>query len=443
MLAAFSSEFWQISQGPQRKFIHGSANPFSSMGPKIDPDKIGFMDLPGEIRNQIYQLALLTKHNNWIVPYKPCIPHRIPFSLLLTSRQVYEETKDIWYVENVFVEVTTNFLGLPDQFAAMGLPHIAFYDPTRLGTRLQEKMTNPDFRIRLAFTCLQANQHIQYWIPGESLKEFCVALWLLDRGAGHTLSAGFTCLDMHLEFLQKTRAPRSQQSSVLEPFRQLGRVSKARIDGEVDIDLANELVTLLTINQFRSPEEVIERVIVLQDEGDQELNMGNPFGSALRYEQAVAATDYFYHWRPMSSLTVFDSSAGRYAGISISGAIVFEIFRLYKKLTHAFLSMDLVERAERVARKLVSERLRYELRRFGLSNEKVAVGYYILATVLYQKGVRTGLPDCFKHARAELMTCLQLLPRDAVLRTGVEELNCHIYKVYMPKTEEEKSEWEK
>lgn len=42
-------EFWQISQAPQRKSIHGSANPFSSMGLEIDPDEVGFLDLPGEL----------------------------------------------------------------------------------------------------------------------------------------------------------------------------------------------------------------------------------------------------------------------------------------------------------------------------------------------------------------------------------------------------------
>lgn len=111
---------------------------------------------------------------------------------------------------------------------------------------------------------------------------------------------------MHVKFIQKTHLSQSEQLSVLEPFRQLGRVSKARIDGEVDIDLAIELMTLLTINQSCSPEAVITRVIVLQDEGDRELNMGNPFGSAFKYEQAVAATGCFYRWTLMSSLTVFD-----------------------------------------------------------------------------------------------------------------------------------------
>lgn len=102
--------------------------------------------------------------------------------------------------------------------------------------------------------------------------------------------------------------------------------------------------------------------------------------------------------------------------------------------------MDLVERAERVARALVSERLRYDLRQFGMSDKKVAVRYYILALVLNQKGLKTGLADCFKHARAELMKCLHVLPRDAALRTDVEELIRHMYEVFMSKTEEEKSE---
>ncbi len=280
----------------------------------------------------------------------------------------------------------------------MGLPHIDFPDRARLGTRLQERIRNPDLRIRLDFTCIRPDRHTQYWIAGESLKAFCVAIWLLDRGAVHKFNAGFTCLDMKIHFLQKTRLPQSRQTSMLEPFRQLGRVSKARIDGEVDVDLAAELTMLLTVNHFGSPKAVIERVITLQDEGDKQSRKGNHFGSAFRYGQAVAATGYFYRWALMSSLTLLSSSAGRYAGKSSLCARVFEIFRLYKKLVHVFLSLGLMERAEMVARVLVSERLRYELRECGMSNEKVAVGYYILALVLYQKGLKAGLTRGVKHS---------------------------------------------
>lgn len=82
---------------------------------------------------------------------------------------------------------------------------------------------------------------------------------------------------------------------------------------------------------------------------------------------------------------------------------------------------------------LVSERLRYEPKRFGMRDEKDAVRYYILAMVFMLEESQDCLPDCFKHERAELMTCLQVLPRDAVVHTVVKELNCHIYKLFNTK----------
>ena len=261
---------------------------------KLDPSRTGFLDLPGEIRNKVYRFASLAKHNPRAIACKLCAPFGVPLGLLLSCRQLYQETKDIWYEENSFVEVFTNCQDLPRQLTILGLPYIVSHDEITLrgGTRLMEKLRNPDIIIGLIFGCIRQELRTRYWFAAEDLQDFCAALWLLDRGKPHSASAGFKCLNLRVRLQRKPHPSRSEQIALLEPFRQLGNLYRAKFDGAVDADLATGLGQYLVNNQFNSPESVIERVIGLRGEGARQLGLHNYFGSAVRYEQALTLTDY-------------------------------------------------------------------------------------------------------------------------------------------------------
>ena len=66
----------------------------------FDPDKVGFMDLPGEIRNQIYSLALKTEE-----PIDFRLLHGFPHhaAFLRVNKTVYSEARQVLYSQNRFL----------------------------------------------------------------------------------------------------------------------------------------------------------------------------------------------------------------------------------------------------------------------------------------------------------------------------------------------------
>ena len=418
--------------------------PLGAMPPKLDPSMVGFTDLPGEIRNEIYRFASLAKHNPRAVHCKPCIPFCIPLGLLLSCRQVYEETKDIWYEENNFVEVVTNCQDLPEQITALGLPYIASHDGLTLrgGVRLMEKMMNPDVIVGLRFGCIAREVRTRYWFAGVDLEDFCAALWLLDRGRSHNPSAGFKCLDLRIELPKKSHLSRSQQLNLLEPFRQLGRLHRAYVSGTVDIDIALGLSHFLVNNQFSSPEAVIERVLALRNEAGRQQSLDNHFGSVVRFEQALAVTNYLSRWSSNTLSRRLIASAAPYVGKPIYYAKYVEISKIYQDLAFAYHALGLPERVEKAARESVSENQRNVLKTIGASKEIVAYGHYLLAVVLLRKGLRTGLMGCFKNVSAELRSCLSVRPENVAMLAHIQKINLGMYQSALRTTEQHKIWWE-
>lgn len=63
-------------------------------------EKVGFLDLPGEIRNKIYRLVLV-RHPG---PrgFEHLIPRLAPPALTLVNKQIFDEALPIFYAENTF-----------------------------------------------------------------------------------------------------------------------------------------------------------------------------------------------------------------------------------------------------------------------------------------------------------------------------------------------------
>jgi len=64
---------------------------------------VGFLDLPIIVRNQIYANLLVPET---IPDTKSCWETSI--DILLTNRQIYEESSDVFYSKNLFVVIETN-----------------------------------------------------------------------------------------------------------------------------------------------------------------------------------------------------------------------------------------------------------------------------------------------------------------------------------------------
>ena len=193
----------------------GRLAPLTGMPSKLHPDKIGFTDMPGEVRNQIYELALLTKFNHTAPAYEKRTRHRIPIGLLLGCRQIYEETKDTWYEENVFVEIITNWADLPEQFAAMGVPYFARQDGSTLkaGTRLQQRLKKPDITVYMVSIHQSRELQSQYWMAAEDLPTFAAAMVRIFGVFSSPFQASIESQDMFPE--QKALFPLTSTPLVL------------------------------------------------------------------------------------------------------------------------------------------------------------------------------------------------------------------------------------
>ncbi|KAJ4141273.1 hypothetical protein NW768_000484 [Fusarium equiseti] len=75
------------------------------------PHKTGFLDLPVEIRLEIYDQLLIT------APYtrcgRPCPEQKVHASLLRTNRQIHDEATDLLYGSNTFLSHPTLLTSFP------------------------------------------------------------------------------------------------------------------------------------------------------------------------------------------------------------------------------------------------------------------------------------------------------------------------------------------
>jgi hypothetical protein len=88
--------------------------------------KLGFLDLPGEIRNTIYRYAL-----NWPTPING-VDTQIPaIQLLITSNLVHDEASSIFYEENTFIfGLQIDWARLPE-IVLVGFPKIPIWPAPR------------------------------------------------------------------------------------------------------------------------------------------------------------------------------------------------------------------------------------------------------------------------------------------------------------------------
>ncbi|KAK7702636.1 hypothetical protein SLS64_009599 [Diaporthe eres] len=84
----------------QREFLDNTVNKCNMIdGPQATEKPLGFLDLPAEIRNKIYRLAIVTTR-----PYgnDNLVSSLVPPALTLVNKQIFAEALPIYYAENSF-----------------------------------------------------------------------------------------------------------------------------------------------------------------------------------------------------------------------------------------------------------------------------------------------------------------------------------------------------
>lgn len=248
------------------------------------------LDLPTEVRLEIFRQLLLTKHTKRAVPYQLAIPHTLQPAVLCVCRQFHQEAGHVLYRENVFVHIVTNYRFLGDELKLAGLALITTGGAAQCFAHYSLRAI---FAFHLPQDIRPFNYH--FMIPAEDLELFCLLFWLLRVRRLHQITLRLTVLPP-VGDLQRSIA---KQESLIRPFQQLWHIARAAVDGDVDPRVVQRLKKALTEIISPSADARLRFVMSLEAEGDQCLRQSDYFGGAIRYSKAFATSHVFYYSKTM------------------------------------------------------------------------------------------------------------------------------------------------
>ena len=159
----------------------------SVTAPSMPESSRSFSDLPGEIRNLVYEYLLLTRKTKRAVPFKQLIRHNLQPAILRASKFTYREGKEILYHHNIFVHIITSFEGLEDNLKIAGI--------SCLGTD-EQRCAFRDYSLELAIR--PRHMHQTQFLPrcrlfhlmvgAEDLEAICRLLWITPLITGYPQS---------------------------------------------------------------------------------------------------------------------------------------------------------------------------------------------------------------------------------------------------------------
>ncbi|KAI9879610.1 MAG: hypothetical protein M1830_007970 [Pleopsidium flavum] len=242
--------------------------------------KLGFLNLPAEIRNQIYQLALSTRRGTREYGFQPAIRFGLQINLLSTCHQFHQEASDILYRENTFIHVLTRYRGFVDELITNGIPLVARDAAARF-------FPSRSLRIILSFSGIPPYSEIHLIIAKEDLPAFCMVLWQVDLRWWTPQYA----LSLELQVLPQSGdqcLSEESQQLLLDPFKTLTAVSQVSISGPVAPALAQEVETAMVTTVPEYTEEMLQRAMTVEREGRKALRSRQYFLSAAKCSNLLA-----------------------------------------------------------------------------------------------------------------------------------------------------------
>lgn len=285
---------------------------------------VHILDLPTEVRLEIFRQLLLTKHTKRAAPYQLALPHTLQPAVLCVCRQFQQEAGDVLYRENVFVLIVTNYRFLVDDLGLAGLASLS-----RGGAAL--RFARYSLRAVFAFHASDLGPYTNYFmIPAEDLELFCSLFWLLRVRRYHQITLHLTVLPP----IGDQQRSIAKQEALLRPFQQLWHIARAAVDGDVDPCVVQRLKKSLTEKIPLPAEARLRFVMSLEAEGDQCLRRSDYFGGAVTYYKAFATCQTFTPF--IGHLCVSGSDAKSVSEILVNSKVS---LRLMSNITLAFLKL--------------------------------------------------------------------------------------------------------
>lgn len=246
----------------------------------------GLLDLPPEIREQIYGEILSTEHSR-CPPMNPDEPayYKFHLDLLLVNKRIYCEAKKV-FQDNVFVKITTPW---PE---AIG--HIRGEGKVPCVTTGGKAENFRDFHLWVFIDTPPTelpHRHDSFsmLICVEDLAAF-TRMWhfsnLNHTGLNRHLRCKLTIQDPHVP---DRKIPKALQNQLLLPFGQVKELHTFSVHGPSLLDSVQEAMNKKRLIPDPTPEECLEKGFILKDEGNELLKAGSHREALQKYVDSFAA----------------------------------------------------------------------------------------------------------------------------------------------------------
>ncbi|KAL8942643.1 MAG: hypothetical protein Q9216_001556 [Gyalolechia sp. 2 TL-2023] len=243
-----------------------------------------FLDLPPEIRDQVYH-EVLSSDNARLPPSTDDSPasYKYDLSILLANRKIHHEAKKA-FQDNVFVKITTPWRESIGQISTEG--------------RVPILTTGPKAADFVSF-------HLGVWIdaPGAPSQGSSVSMLIcledlpLFTRMWHFSNLSHQSLNKHLRLkltlqdphLPHRKVPKDLQTRLLRPFGIVKELGSFSIQGATVLPSVEEALKKEQATPDPSAEECLESAIALKDAGNNALQTGNYAAALQHYTEAFAA----------------------------------------------------------------------------------------------------------------------------------------------------------
>ena len=266
---------------------------------KHPPRALGFLDLPGEIRNQIYRMVLTTKWAFKKAPYahrfdSTC--YELSPAILRANQQIYREARSILYDENLWIFLTVDsdiIRGGPGWNPPKGyyLPAVSY--------RETDSIERPALTINIRYHPYRSGAELKHYVLGPESIPYLIGC--LYRRNNHVIGPqnNLSCLWFMFRLQMSAAWSKDQlQQTLLMPFSQVWYCGRVCIQG------ARREFKEMLYRDMRNPSNAFQRLVKITIE---KLNLANELMNKNLVDEACYLNDqalyFLLHQRGRASAT--------------------------------------------------------------------------------------------------------------------------------------------
>ena len=234
-------KFWITTENSSLVESHGSSHSWTSKGQRSLLDHsimasmtTSFLDLPPEVRLEVYRYLFLTRSNKTVSPMDNSAHHDLQPAILRTCKLIEEEARAVLYRENTFIHIIHDLPLFEMESSKHQLSLLGKHHPQQF-----PRMCSLEVSIITQSDTTSGKHHIM--IPSEDLELMCTLLCIKTVGGQRE---GQRHMDVYLDFSESVNATTlstNRQDELLLPFKRLYRASSIAVRGAINRDLATEV----------------------------------------------------------------------------------------------------------------------------------------------------------------------------------------------------------